>query len=83
MQNTYRHTQHFKNGYSASIVSTPHSYGGLSGLFEMAVLHDEQIVYDTPVTNDVSGYLSFGEVAETLEKIEALPPRNQPLTKED
>lgn len=73
--NSYHQVSHFRNGYSASIVSSPNSYGGPQGLFEIAVLHNEAIVYDTPITHDVLGFLTFAQVAETLEKIAALPPR--------
>jgi hypothetical protein len=72
---SYHHIAHFGNGYSASIISSPNSYGGTQGLFEIAVLHDEAIVYDTPITRDVLGFLTFAQVAETLEKIAALPSR--------
>lgn len=72
--NKYHHTISFGNGYSASITSTEFSYGGNEGLFEIAVLRGGIIVYNTPVTNDVLGYLSFSEVAKALEEIENLPP---------
>jgi hypothetical protein len=37
---------------------------------------DGKIVYDTPVTNDVIGWLDFAGVATILKDIEELPPRN-------
>jgi len=43
------------------------------GLFEVAVLDkDGELCYDTPITDDVIGYLTFQEVADTLKKIESL-----------
>ena len=49
----------FENGYGVSVVSNTYSYGGKDGLFEVAVLgKDGDITYDTPVTNDVIGYLN-------------------------
>jgi hypothetical protein len=65
----------FTNGYTASIIQGPHSYGGVEGLFEVAVMHNEQLVYDTPVTDDVIGRLHSEEVPEVLMQIAALPPR--------
>ena len=63
----------FSNGFGASIVMTPHTYGGDRGLYELAVFgKDGQITYDTPITNDVLGYLSKEEVTETLKKIKEL-----------
>jgi hypothetical protein len=75
-KNEYHRVIEFENGYSASIVSHDRSYGGKEGLFEIAVLHDGEIVYDTPVTPDVIGWLDFAGVATILKDIEELPPRN-------
>jgi hypothetical protein len=63
----------FDNGYGASIVKTPHSYGGDRGLYELAVLGtDGHLTYDTPVTNDVIGYLRDIDVTDVMEKIQQL-----------
>jgi hypothetical protein len=63
----------YSNGYGASIVQGPHTYGGQNGLYEIAVFgKDGQITYDTPVTNDVLGYLSEQEVEKTLMDIKNL-----------
>jgi hypothetical protein len=75
-KNKYLRVIEFENGYSASIVSHALSYGGRHGLFEVAVLHDGEIVYDTPITNDAIGWLDFAGVAGILKDIEELPPRN-------
>ena len=72
----YRRVYKFDNGYGASVVSNRMSYGGERGLFEIAVLDSNgKIVYDTPVTNDVEGFLDFVGVVETLDKIKNLPKR--------
>lgn len=70
-----RRVVEFDNGYSASIIRGPHTYGGSEGLYEIAVLHNDRIVYDTPVTDDVIGWLDDAGVAEVLGQIGALPPR--------
>ena len=62
----------FNNGYGASIVKTDRSYGGKDGLYELAVLFDGLISYDTPITNNVIGSLTEDRVTELLQKIEAL-----------
>ena len=71
----YKNIVAFSNGYAASVVSNQYSYGGNKGLFEVAVMYDGEIVYDTPVTNDVIGFLDFKGVADTLVQIENLPCR--------
>lgn len=63
----------FLNGYGASIVQGPYTYGGSDGLYELAVFgKDGEITYDTPITNDVLGYLSEEEVEKTLLDIKNL-----------
>ena len=65
----------FPNGYEASVVCGPNTYGGPAGLFELAIIYNGQIVYDTPVTSDVLGHLTEGDVTERLNEISMLPPR--------
>ena len=66
------HTK-FENGYGISVVRHSYSYGGSSGLYEIAVLgEDGDITYNTPITNDVIGYLTPKEVTEIMIKIQEL-----------
>lgn len=65
----------FPNGYGVSVVRGPATYGGSAGLYELAVMHGDAIVYDTPVTEDVLGWLSEGDVTERLNEVAGLPPR--------
>ena len=63
----------FDNGYGATVVQGPHSYGGADGLYELAVVgKDDEICYDTPITGDVEGYLSETQVTDLLIKIQQL-----------
>ena len=62
----------FSNGYGASVVRHPFSYGGNMGLYELAVLKKDEICYDTSITDDVLGYLSTSQVDEVLVKIQQL-----------
>ena len=63
----------FENGYGASIVQTPFSYGGNEGLYELAVLDsDGNLTYETPVTSDVEGYLSEDDVTILMKQIQNL-----------
>ena len=69
----------FPNGYGASVVRNPYSFGGFKGLWELAVIryygdHFDHfdIDYSTPITDDVLGYLSEEDVDTILDKIAAL-----------
>ena len=64
---------YFDNGYGASVVSHTFSYGGKSGLYELAVLKDDELHYDNPIANgDVRGFLTEDAVTELLSQIEKL-----------
>ena len=63
----------FDNGYGVSVVSHTFSYGGKDGKYELAVLDsDGQLTYETPVTNDVMGYLDPEDVTKIMEDIQNL-----------
>lgn len=73
-----RHEYHFKNGYCASVIHNPYSYG-----LELAVLkHNNEneewdLTYDTKITDDVVGYISGKEELEKLlNKISQLEKEN-------
>ena len=67
----------FHNGYEASVIIGELTHGGGQGYFELAVRQAGRIVYDTPITDDVLGYLTFHEVVNALEAIKALPARKE------
>ena len=70
-----QHIYRFENSrFSASVVKTPTSYGGESGLWELAVLLNGKITYDTPITknHDVTGWLTDNDVQTILAQIDAL-----------
>ena len=64
---------HFDNGYGVSVVSHSYSYGGRDGLYEVAVLDsNNQLTYDTSVTNDVLGYLTEEDVTDVMKQVQEL-----------
>ena len=64
----------FDNGYGASIIRTPLSYGGKIGLYELAILDEEgHVCYTTPITDKVIGYLREEDVSEVMIRIQNLP----------
>jgi len=69
-----QHLYKFPNDYGASVIKTDYSYGGKSGLWEIAVYDysidkSGEITYHTPITQDVIGHLSWVNVEKTLEEI--------------
>lgn len=70
----YQQVYKFPNGYGASVIRHTFSYGGDLGLKEIAVLNkDGNITYDTPITDDVVGFLSDEDVESYLIRISELP----------
>lgn len=64
----------FDNGYGASVIKSPFSYGGKIGLYELAILDGEgDVCYTTPITDDVIGYLREEDVSEAMIRIQNLP----------
>ncbi len=77
----------FENSYGASVITTAGSYGEIDQ-WELGVLYyttgltDEDgkrsLVYDTPITGDVIGYLNWNQVESILSDIQKLAPRQLP-----
>lgn len=67
----------FDNGYGASIVNHSISYTNGDDEWELAVLKDTFLTYDTPITDDVIGYLKVDEVLTILDKIKQLEKENE------
>jgi hypothetical protein len=64
----------FDNGYGVSVVKSDYSYGGRSGLYELAVLDsDGDVCYDTHITDDVIGFLKPEDVSKHMIEIQELP----------
>lgn len=70
----------FKNRYGASVIKHRGSYGFEEDKFELGVIYfynplepnKYELSYNTPITNNVIGYLTNEEVLELLERIKKL-----------
>lgn len=71
----------YPNNYGASIIQHSFSYEENKRLWELAVIkyepnetniHNFNLDYTTPITNNVIGYLTESDVNELLDKIEEL-----------
>lgn len=65
-------TVDFTNGYGISIVRNDMSYGRPK-LFECAVRHNTELCYQTPITNDVRGWMKPEDCIRMAKDIAALP----------
>ena len=72
VMNGVQHVYKFPNGYGASIVKHDGSYGGKSGLWELAVLEGEELCYTSGITEDVIGHLAWNNVEKILQEIKEL-----------
>jgi len=77
INNGVQHRYKFNNDYGASVVKHDFSYGGKSGLWELAVLDftvdkSGEITYHTPITQDVIGHLAWNNVESILQEIKEL-----------
>lgn len=75
----------FPNGYGASVVRGPYTYGGPEGYFELAVLHYDPtddggdrwpLCYQSGITDDVIGWLTPEQVVAKLHEIARLERRS-------
>lgn len=62
----------FDNGYGASVITGGIAYCNEAQPYELAVLKHGELCYDTPITDDVLGYLTSNEVYDLLDEIEQL-----------
>lgn len=62
----------FPNGFGASVIKGPFSFGGEAGFYELAVLKDGKLCFDTDVAHDVEGWLKPEDVTRLLQQIESL-----------
>lgn len=67
----------FENNYGASVIKHFGSYGFEDDLFELAVIYFDdgdiyELCYDTPITENVIGYLTNDDVIEYLKQIKNL-----------
>ena len=65
----------FNNGYGVSVLFGNMAYSNGIDTYELAVLENGYLCYDTPITDDVLGYITEEEVSKVMEKVQKLPKR--------
>ena len=63
---------HFENGYGVSVVSGEIYYASEDNPYEVAVLKNGRLCYDTEITDDVIGYCDRYDVENIMEKVQKL-----------
>ena len=71
----------FENGYGVSVVCGSFYYcspredlyaASMYDTYEVAVLKDGSLCYDTPITDDVMGHLTTEEVSDVMKQVQSL-----------
>jgi len=63
----------FPNKYGVSIITGTNAYSSPPDApYEVAIMHDGNIVYNTPLTEDVIGHCNQARVQELLDAVEKL-----------
>lgn len=62
----------FENGYGVSVLFGGLAYSNGIDTYELAVLKDGLLCYDTEITNDVIGYIEKEEVTNIMIRIQQL-----------
>ena len=62
----------FENGYGVSVLLGHLFYSDGISTYELAVLEEGELCYDTPITDDVMRYINEKEVTDIMIKIQKL-----------
>lgn len=62
----------FNNGYGVNVITGTDTYTTEDKPYELAALKDNELCYDTHITNDVLGYLTEEDVTKYMIEIQKL-----------
>lgn len=62
----------FENGYEVSVLFGNMFYSNGIDTYEVAILLDGNLCYNTGITDDVIGYITADEVTDIMKKVQAL-----------
>ena len=68
----YRFSVPGHSDMEVSVIRSSMTYGGDEGLFELAMLRNNKCCYDTPVTDDVRGWLEVEDVLDILKDVQRI-----------
>ena len=62
----------FDNGFGVSVVKNEYTYGGRVGLWEVAILKNDVIAYDTRIGKNVIGWCTEDDVTRIMKQVQEL-----------
>lgn len=62
----------FSNNFGISVIKCLGSYGYEKDLWEVGVLYNGSLTYNTDITNDVLGYQTEQDVTNVMKKVQML-----------
>ena len=62
----------FENRYGVSVLFGKHFYSNGIDTYEVGVLHNGHLTYNTDITDDVISNVSEGEVSDIMRKVQEL-----------
>jgi hypothetical protein len=68
----YRFSVPGHSDMEVSVIRSSMTYGVDEGLFELAMLRNDKCCYDTPITDDVRGWLEVEDVLDILKDVQRI-----------
>lgn len=66
----------FDNGYGVSVITGSGAYSDNEHPYEVAVMKDGSLCYDTDITDDVIGYCDTQKVTDIMKQVQELKGDN-------
>lgn len=60
----------FENNYGISVITGPRSYTSKKRPYEVAILYNGSITYDTSLTDDVLGYQTKNDIDDIIKEVQ-------------
>ena len=71
-ENAKQAIEYFDNGYGVSVLFGSCFYSNGLDTYEVAIIHEGNISYNTGITDDVIGYIKSDEVSDIMRKVQLL-----------
>jgi len=63
---------YFKNGFGVSVITGESAYTYAEGKYEIAILFNRNITYDSGLTDDVIGYQTANDINNIMQEVQLL-----------